>query len=269
MAGDAETFGTLGIQFDPADPSTTIDTGAIARMENLADSPLWGCSYCAVTGTSRPAYVADHFGTGLDAAQFDGSNDTLFLYTAAAAAVDLFPTAANYPLTVAALIDPTTVADAGLLSTGSSSAGFFDSYLSGMAMTAEGGMRLAARSNSVGGGVEGGAGTITAGGGAYTMTAVLAANAAKGRINGVEVIDSSSFAISPHAAYSWDTISGTSGSGGTPRNPFAGYIGRILIYSGVLDDAALADVESYLLGTYTPPDEPTLWETASSPMILG
>lgn len=216
-------------------------------MENLAASPLWNCSYAAVAGSNRPAHVADHFGSGLDSAQFDGTDDTLFMYSAANGSLSIFGTDANYPLTIVMVIDPTSITDAVLIGNGSSSAGFFDSYFSGMALRSEGGMRLATRDNSVGGAQEGGT-SVTAAGGAYTFSGVLAAGAPKGRINGTQVISPAAFTINPYA-YAFDTISGTAGAGGNPRNPFAGHIGRILVYSGALGDAALAAAEAFVLET--------------------
>lgn len=252
-----EGLGTLGICIDPVD-ATLGSSPDIAYIDNSADTPLWSTDGVDITGASqRPHLSGDYMEVS--------SGQKLYLATTAdgtsGPANSPFKTPGNYPLTIGALVKPSALGDSLIIGGGSSSAGFFSTYTTGLMITSSGKARVTAINAGTGAQAEGG--KIVADEWAV-IVGVVAASATYLYVNGVQVASDLSGTINPTTTYHWGTIGASDGSGsGANQYQFTGLIGKVVVYSGALSSSDVRTLSA------TIGNAATRWRTSTAPMVMG
>lgn len=220
-----------------ADDLLLPDGGAVASW---ADASGQGSHASQATAGRRPTLVAAAVG-GRAAVRFDGVDDRLDL------ALNTFA-AGSFPITVIAVLR-TNDADAHVVGTGSSSAGYLSTY--GGALTLSGGSPTI-KANNAGSGLLLGAGASAANGAPRVVAAVAQAGASALFVDGQ--LQGESTAATNAYGYGKSTIGASDGSSAqASRDPFAGDLAELIVHHRALSAAERSAVEQCLGARYGVP----------------
>lgn len=227
-----------------------------ALVSDWPDSSSQRRTTSQATATRTPVFRPNAFG-GIGGVSFDGADDRLDLDT------NLF-SSADYPQTIFVVMRSVS-ANAHVLGTGSSSAGFLNSYGGGLTLVNG---RPTLKANSASSGLHLSAAT-PANDGLVKVVSGVASNGGSTIYVDCAASGIASSATNPNG-YTRATIGASDGANSNAaRDPFAGEVAEIIVYDQVLPDASREAIQSYLATKYGVPSCPNTGPSAQATLAAG